>query len=268
MVYVYTCILGGFDNLRPPLVPKTPEVRYLCFTDNPLLPDCPPWEFRPAHLLNAQPPDSYQYLGEIDLARSSRVPKILPHLILPEDCEVSIWHDGNFQLQVDPMEIISRELRFDDWAAHKHPARDCVYDEGQVLLSEKIGSAQDTQLQMDEYRRQGFPAHAGLWANGFIVRRHTTSVAALNERWWAEYAAGCARDQMAFPYALAKTPLTINTLQWDIFQSPYIHHGWHGAWKNKPDNVARRMERERVYHRTSELARVAGAGGYGFADFK
>lgn len=268
MICVYTCILGGFDSLRPPLVPPEPGVRFICFTDVPVLPDVPPWEFRPVHRV-------------IDLSRTSRLPKILPHMVLPSDCDYSIWLDGNLQLRKPASEIVNAELRFDDWAAHNHPARHCVYDEGALLQRLKRENpaewpSMDARLLDEElarYRAMGFPAGRGLNANGVIIRRHTPEVAALNERWWKLFADGCGRDQLSFPVALWQSDaatfsgrVTVNRMPHypDIYSSPLARFGWHAAWKDKPDNVQYRPERERIAARVDRLREIVGDGDYGW----
>ncbi len=203
-IIVYTCILGGFDNLRPPLVPPEPGVRWICFTDVPVLPDVPPWEFRPVHRI-------MESVGcRVDVSRTSRLPKILPHLVLPADCDYSIWIDGNLQL-ASRSEIVNAELRFDDWAAHRHPARGCVYEEGALLErlrrekpEEWPGlSSPELEAEIARYEATGFPHGLGtLNANGLIVRSHNRYTAALNEKWWKLFMQGCGRDQLSFPVAL------------------------------------------------------------------
>ena len=265
-IIVYTCILGGFDNLRPPLVPSEPGVRWICFTDVPVLPDVPPWEFRPVHDCG-------------NPSRTSRLPKILPHLILPP-CDYSIWIDGNFQLRKPPSEIVNAEMRFDDWAAHRHPARGCVYEEGELLARLKREVPDDwpnlnaglLAEEIARYKAMGFPAGLStLTANGMIIRRHKPEVGWLNEEWWKLFVIGCGRDQLSFPVALwqngSATPsVTVNRLPHypDIYSSPLVRFGWHAAWKDKPDNVTYRPERERVAVRVAKLREIAGDGGYGW----
>lgn len=261
MIVVYTCILGGFDNLRPPLVKPEPGVRFICFTDNPILPDVAPWEFRPIH--NAGSP-----------SRSSRLPKILPHLILPEGTDYSIWLDGCFQLAKPATEIINSELRFEDWAAHRHPARDCMYKEAALLIREKERVPHEWPLldgtlladEVEVYSRMGFPADRGLTANGMIIRCHTAAVARTNEVWWSFFKDGCGRDQLSLPVAFWLTGGKINDMphMGDIYKSAYLRFGWHAAWKDKPDNVQYRPERERIASRTERLKEICGEGGYGF----
>lgn len=273
VICVYTCILGGFDNLRPPLVPPEPGVRFICFTDVPVLPDVPPWEFRPVHRVG----DLCRSCNgvEVDKSRTSRLPKILPHLVLPTDCDHSIWIDGNLQLAKPASEIVNAEMRFDDWAAHRHPARGCVYEEGallKALVRDKPEewpnlNARELADEIDRYEVSGFPHGLGtLTANGIIIRRHTAAVSALNEAWWKLFAAGCGRDQLSFPVALSKSTVTLNrmTHYHDIYTSPLVRFGWHAAWKDKPDNVQYRPERERIAVRVERLREVVGDGGYGW----
>lgn len=261
MICVYTSILGGFDNLRPPLVPPEPGVRFICFTDVPVLPDVPPWEFRPLHRL-------------ADASRTSRLPKILPHLMLPSDCDYSIWLDGNLRLLKPASEVVNAEMRFDPWAAHRHPARGCMYEEGALLQRLKREVPNDwpnmdaalLDAEIGLYRAMGFPENLNtLTANGIIIRRHTPEVNALNEFWWKLFSKGCGRDQLSFPVALWQSSgVTVNRMSHypDVYASPIARFGWHAAWKDKPDNVAYRPERERIAARVAKLREAAGDGGY------
>jgi len=261
LIYVYTSILGGFDSLRPPLCAPEPGVRYICFTDVPVLPRVDPWEFRPVH----QVFDAEEFCdGKMSPARTSRLPKILPHLVLPEDCDYSIWHDGNFQLKMSPREIVSKLLRTADWSAHRHPARDCIYDEAEILLREKIGTASLVEAQIARYRAAGHPEHYGLWANGLIVRRHNVATAALNERWWQLFSEGCERDQVSFPVAQRETGVAMDTTirLHGIYESEYVQFNWHAAFRERGDNPVHWPERARIAARVKRLEEIAGPGGY------
>ncbi len=246
MITVYTSLLKGFDNLRPALVRPWDGVRFLCFTDNPLQLPCPPWEFRPAPQL--------PHVG-----RSSRVAKILPHLMLPPDTDYSIWHDANFDLVADPREMVGQMLRFRDWAAYHHPARDCVYKEAALLLKEKIGTPELIQAEVDRYREAGHPDLQGLWANGLIVRRHNRHTAELNELWWELYSQGCERDQLSFPVARKRLGVEINTLPGDIYHhAEHVKFRWHAAFRTNGDNAAFWPERDRMRARIEKLRQVTG----------
>lgn len=226
MIYVFTSNINGFDNLRPPAIGTDHNVRYICFTNLPIdiLPTVLPWEYMPIAI-------------EGSGARTSRMPKILAHKFLPKDAEYSIYHDCNYQLRVSPNEIIDLVAYKEQWAAHRHPARSCVYDEAEIVMETcPLIPRDEVKSQIDRYRAAGFPEKAGLWANGFLVRRHTPEVAALNEAWWKVFREGCERDQLAFPVARHALNMPIRTIEANIFASPYTIHRWHAAWKDKDDN--------------------------------
>lgn len=248
MIYVYTCIIDGFDNVRPPAVPAEDTVRYICFTNIPNLPRVYPWEYRPIYDVG-------------NPSRTSRVPKILPHLMLPEDAEYSIYHDGNFQLRQSAHQMIDILDDEHQWAAHAHPGRNCIYDEAQILIRERIGTRELVEADVARYRAAGFPEKAGLWANGMLVRRHTPEVASLNELWWEFYSRGCERDQISFPPALARSKVRVRTIQQNIFSSSCVVFRWHAAWRKKEDNPDFWSQRDSIRGRLSRLAEITGTTG-------
>lgn len=257
MIYVYTSILNGWDNLRAPgypwnaRIPADPGVRFICFTDLPILPTVEPWEFRPVYPAG-------------EGCRTARVPKILPHLMLPDDAEYSIYHDGNLRLKDDPRRVLDRLLSDHDWAAHRHPARKCIYEEAKVLLDEKIGTAALVEAEIEYYIGIGYPKDAGLWANGFIARRHTPAVAALNELWWSLYSIGCERDQLSFPVARRDAAMELTTIHADVYCSPVVDFFWHAAWRDKEGSREYHPERKAIRERLARLKKVVGSS---FTDY-
>lgn len=247
VIYVVTSILEGFDNLRPPAIPAETFCKFICFTNVPNLPRVTPWEYRPAYMAGK-------------LCRSSRVPKILPHLMLPADAEYSIWHDGNFQLRKDPQTVINQLLSNHDWAAHRHPCRNCIYEEAKEVLNGcPLTNKEEVTRQIEKYHASNFPANAGLWANGFIVRRHTPAVARLNAMWWEEFRDGSERDQLSFPVALRNSGMDIRTINENVFVSSWILSRRHAAFKELEDNSDYWPERMEIHGRLAELARLTGS---------
>ncbi len=265
MIYVYTSISNAFDNVRAPEV-VSPNARYVCFTNLPNLPRVEPWEYRPLHNLG-------------DAGRTNRVPKILPHLMLPSDAEYSIYHDGNFQLKMLPEVIIDQLLTGEDcgydWAAHRHPCRNCIYDEAIVLLKENIGTRELVENDVLRYRNAGYPTGAGLWANGMIVRRHTESVKRLCEDWWTAYATGCERDQMSFPPVRRQHGVEVNTIDADIYinsdksakGTPYLNFHFHAPWKTTPSNREYHGERAIIREQLARLTELTGKNGLECPEF-
>jgi hypothetical protein len=267
MIYVYTSILNGFDNLRPPAAPPEDGVRYICFTDVPNLPRVYPWEYRPIFAAG-------------DASRTSRIPKILPYLMLPADADYSIWHDGNFVLKLSPWQTISDTLRASggpyEWAAYKHPCRRCIYREAAVLLEDpsmagwreqKPERAVTIAAEIARYRAAGYPADHGLWANGFIVRKHTRKVDELCEKWWTLYAAGGERDQLSFPVAQTDSGVAVNTLQGDVYGSPFVQFRWHAAFREREDNPDFWPQRDAVRARLARLRELTGNESVTYAEY-
>lgn len=244
MIYVYTVILSGFDNLRPPLVvSKSEKVRYLCFTNIPNLPPVKPWEF-------AELPDSG------NPSRTNRAPKIRPHLYLPSDAEYSVYHDGNFQLQEAPEVLIHSFLQDHDWAAHRHPCRSCIYDEADVILNDesmagwreqKPERAPTISAEIHRYRAEGYPSYNGLWANGLLIRRHSDAVKALCDDWLGLFNAGGERDQLSFPVARHHAGLPVNTINEIVSASPYMRFNFHAAWYDHPCNRDYAEQRQQIH---------------------
>jgi hypothetical protein len=240
MIIVYTCILNNWDHLRTPAV-VDPNARYICFTDQPM-PKVDPWEFLPAYL-------PYQ-----QMARNSRLPKILPHLHF--EAEYSVYHDGNFALRQEPAALIDRYLGARDIALFKHPCRKSVKQETDVLLGEKIGNSAEVVVQYERWKDLGEPE--GLWCGGMIIRRHTEAVQQFNQAWWAEFMAGSTRDQMALPVAKHLTRIDVTTIDGDVYDNDLMAYHWHAAWKHKGDNPIMELRRKDYIDRRKRLVEVAG----------
>jgi hypothetical protein len=237
-ITVYTVILNGFDNLRPPSVTEQ-NVRYVCFTDEPR--HCPPWEMQPAWL---RYPD--------DPHRNSRIPKILSHLHI--DTEFSIYYDGSLRLQCRPSQLIADTMCDADWAMYRHPCRKSVYEEAEACKRMNIAYDETMQAQVDRYRAHGID---GLWAGGVVIRRRTDLTVAVEETWWKEFSAGCSRDQIAFPFARQSWGLHVHTIDEDILQDGrrfgFVWHGWDEQKGDNPSFAGRKDASRRRWERLREL---------------
>lgn len=123
--------------------------------------------------------------------------KILPHLFMED--EYSVWMDGNIYPKKTEEEYISL-LNGKDMAVLVHPERKCLYDEAEFCKLKGKDTAENIDPQIERYKKAGHPKGSGLWACGFIVRRHTPEMKRLCEQWWAEICAGSSRDQISFPF--------------------------------------------------------------------
>lgn len=128
---------------------------------------------------------------------NAKIYKILSHLFIQG--EFSIWIDGNLFLK-QPPEVFIQLLGGADIAVFRNPYRDCLYEEANACIKQKLDNPLIIEEQIEKYRQEGFPVSAGLGACFLIIRRHTDQIKRLNEKWWAEICRNSSRDQISFPY--------------------------------------------------------------------
>lgn len=183
---IYTVLTGGYDALPAPF--RAPGWDYVCFTDDPKL-RSPHWDVR-----------TFDSRG-LDAVRASRLPKILAHEFLA-DYDYSIYCDANQRLWRDPTQMAAT-AGWPDFAACRHPFRQCVYAEIEACVGLKKAELDPCAAQARRYRAAGMPENCGLMETGVMLRRHNSVRAkAIATAWWGEYErAETARDQVAFPFA-------------------------------------------------------------------
>jgi len=179
-IVVYTVIVDGYDTLQPTHFPS------ICLTDG-YLPPVKGWEMRRIRRRHR------------DLRRSSRHPKMLPHLYFP-DADYTIYTDGNILLTRDPEEVVTNLLKTHDMALYSHPQRSCVYQEADKCIEYNKANRRLVISQMRHYARRGLPREDGLAACWVIVRKNTPEVRRFGERWWEEYGHFSRRDQLSFVF--------------------------------------------------------------------
>lgn len=194
-IVVYTCITGGYDNLMTPKV-KTEGVDYICFTDDDKMKN-DIWQIRPM-------PEDVKGLSNV---KQQRMVKILPHKYLPE-YDVSIWVDGAVDVKGDIKEFLESIKYNEDGKVFipKHPVRDCIYKEAEVV--KKIGKdrTEMPDKQMKKYKEEGFPQKYGLVQSNIMIRWHNDEECKkLMECWAGEVRELSHRDQLSFNYAVWKT---------------------------------------------------------------
>ena len=187
-ITVYTAIFGNYDILRDPQNCNK-NCRYLCFTDNEQKSEV--WEM------------VVQQRVMPTAVQDARLIKILSHRFV--DTKYSIWLDGNLQLLIDPVKIVTKYLVNRDIALFAHCERDCVYQEAETNVFLRKAPAEDINKQISRYRIEGYPEHNGLAETSILIRRHTPEVVAFNSLWWAEMLQGTWRDQLSFNYVVWKT---------------------------------------------------------------
>lgn len=195
-VALYTAIYGPYDWVKP--IPPTLGVPAIFYTDSRITADkaeAQGWEPRIVNhgiaTLNGEPSITGPMLAH-------KWWKTHPALACP-DVDVSLWIDGSMEITVpDYVDRCLEVLGDDDWAMVTHPARDCVYPEGEfsATLTYRYDPSA-TLAQIAYYKSIGFPARWGLIATGANARRHTPAVIELGEQWWWECITRSHQDQLS-----------------------------------------------------------------------
>lgn len=224
-IVVYTVILGGYDVLLP--TPDLPEVDFIAFCDVPVRSSH--WKVQ---IIEPVFPD--------DLARSSRLHKILPHRFL-SDYDISIYIDGNILIKGEFQSLIEEGLKDHPMAAFDHSytkdPKSGIYQEFEAVKSfarEHQKNLDDPEILEKHHQfllSENYPRDSGLNNGGLLLRRHHDPlVMEAMELWWHMVVHYSRRDQLSLNYALWKTGLEICSLPYDIRrQNPWFYHvGGHG----------------------------------------
>lgn len=139
--------------------------------------------------------------------RHAKVFKILPHLFLP-GYDYYIWIDSTHMVGMNPNQIIEMYLKDSDIALFKHPERDCVYDEGDIIQAVKFDKGYNVQSQMNFYESTSYPKNNGLYELPCRIQRNTGQIQALMLTWWELICKYSSRDQLSLPFALTLHGIT------------------------------------------------------------
>ena len=184
---VYTCMYGYSEKFNDFEYEPDGNIDFVCFTDDPELRS----RFWKTVLLPRQ---------LIPAPRASRRAKMLPHRFLSQyDC--SLYVDNIVRLRMAPRAIFERFLQSSasPLVCFRHPERNCVYDEAELVASIRYDDPVRIDAQMKFYRRLGYPAANGLIASGFLLRRHNDPrVIQLMECWFEQMLCYSFRDQLSF----------------------------------------------------------------------
>lgn len=140
-IVCYTCITGGYDTLNK--VTPVDGIDFICFTDN--LGICPNgWKIFPI-------PSDLDGLSDV---KKQRIIKICPHRYL-KDYNVSLWVDANFDISTSNLHKFIQEFNLNEihFYTKKHPSRNCIYQEGNILKKSSRTSilTNDINKQLNKY---------------------------------------------------------------------------------------------------------------------
>jgi len=133
--------------------------------------------------------------------RHAKIFKILPHLFVP-GYDYYIWIDSTHMVVMNPIDIINMYLKDSDIALFKHPERNCVYQEAEVIKSVNFDQLSFVDFQMIFYESMSYPKENGLYELPCRIQRNTSQIQALMLTWWELICKYSSRDQLSLPFAL------------------------------------------------------------------
>lgn len=212
-VAVYTCIVGGYDQLSDPIYTND-GYDFFVFSDKKV--DSVIWK-------NREIPDDVKKLNDQTLI--NRYLKMHPAEVFPK-YDYAVYVDGNVCITSD----ISALIRVANegktgFAMHRHVLRDCIYDEAEACILYGKGNTEKLRQQVERYKHEGFPTKYGmLEATVIIFNIHSKECKMLMSDWWNEFIkSGSKRDQIALPYILWKKGykiLDVGYLGSNVYKNP------------------------------------------------
>ena len=195
-IVIYTCISGGYDTLKEPLL-EFDNVTYICYTDDAA-------KIKQAGhtkwLIRQIPDDiSEKYNGIL----TNRYLKMHPKELFP-DADYAVYVDGNIGIQSFPGFYVTRTDVHTGIAIFSHSQRQCAYAEAQVCISRRKGKSKGIEHKMERYDKSGFPRDYGLYECTVIASdlQNTLSIEIM-DKWWKEFLHSKSfRDQLSLPYVM------------------------------------------------------------------
>jgi hypothetical protein len=199
---LFTAVFGKPDVLFDPVV-LPPDVEAVCWTDMDFVGQTA-WRMSKICLDGLSP-----------VKRNRKVKIWFPPIF--DGYRYSLYIDSTVRLLVDPRELIRFLEPGSGIAMFRAFDRDCLYEEARLVVKYKGVDPDVMRRQVARYRGEGIKPHSGLWAGTMILRRHTDLMREFCQDWWAEVEAFSHRDQISFPYVVAKRGIKVSELPGTVF---------------------------------------------------
>jgi hypothetical protein len=109
---------------------------------------------------------------------------------------------------MDPTQIVNTYLNDSDIALFKHPERNCVAEEGELIKQVNFDHHNLVQEQMDFYfGYEKYPSNNGLYELPCRVQRNSRKIQEAMLLWWEQICMFSSRDQLSLPYVLWKNDI-------------------------------------------------------------
>ena len=211
---VYSVITGNYENLGS--YPRfSLDLNYIVFTDNS--------ELRSDKFDIRYIPELSDYSKIV----ASRLPKILPHLFLPEYSE-SLYLDNSVSLSKNPRNLLDQLLAEKNIGLLNHSFNQTIFDEFISIAENQKANISDLKSCLFEMRtmNKDYLTQKPIWG-GMIARRHNDSlVIEALQMWWDLFKKFPPRDQLVLPLmAVSKSyGSAIHLFNWSNTKTRY--HKW------------------------------------------
>lgn len=225
-VAVYSCIIGGYDDVKEPAYINKQCCDFYMVTDGEVG-DESAWKKIDINEIHG--------LDGLDNRGKARYVKTHPHVLFPE-YDYSVWIDGSLKVIADVMPIIGSmgEAWFGVHTIQN--GIDCVYDSIYAEIAEKAEKG-DILRQIRYYKRQGYPAHNGMYETGVLIRKHNNDRCIKTmEYWWKQMSHFTLRDQMSINYVLWKNKISeseIYILGDNVYMNPRFFWEPHKMYRSE-----------------------------------
>lgn len=204
-VVVYTAILHGYDKLRNHVDLPYDFIAYI--DDRSIVPADTNWTIRdiPEEIKDLPMFDQLNYL------------KHMPHKLFPE-YDISVWEDGKVSINKNVQLLLDLDYEDNKFISNKHPERQSVYDEINILRSYKWEKKSVCDELEQKYKQEGFPNNFGLVDTCMMIRRHNDPYVSeiMNEALELLNKYGITRHELVLTYVLWKQNKTISTIPFDV----------------------------------------------------
>lgn len=221
-IVVYTSILGGYDELKEPLL-KLDNIDYVAFLEEKV-------DYETQWNIKRIPENIKKFENNTLI---NRYIKFHPSEIFKDDIyDYAIYIDGNIKVISDLTSMtysINKDIGI---SLHRHQFRDCIYNEIEACRLLKKGNYKFLKEQVEKYKKEGFPNNYGMLEGTIIVSdlKSEKAINLLND-WWEEFKnSESLRDQIALPYVLWKNNIKIEEvakLGNNLYKNPkvrvYLH---------------------------------------------
>lgn len=209
-IAIYTCITGGYDNLREPEL-LIDGCDYFFISEHPPESDS---VYRWIDVNNFVPSDIK------DDRLKNRYCKINAHKIFPE-YKYSIYMDGYLTMKED-LTLIIDKLGKSGLAVLSYREWESVYTEAIRCIQGHLEHADPILEQIEKYWLEGMPNDFPTILCGVLIRQHNNPhCVKIMEDWWKEIiSTGSRRDQISLPYVLWRNDYSISDII-PVVDNPY-----------------------------------------------